>query len=132
MTPATRAKALEKLSLFAVKIGYPDKWRDYSALKIDAADLLGNVRRANAFRWNYALSKLDKPVTEVASGRPRAAIRGCGQRRAGTCRRCGVLPDCRLPITRSVSLSLCAHPWFLFPASRHDLSSAPQRTVHAR
>ena len=62
MTPATRAKALEKLSLFAVKIGYPDKWRDYSALKIDAADLLGNVRRANAFRWNYALSKLDKPV----------------------------------------------------------------------
>ena len=35
MTPATRAKALEKLSLVAVKIGYPDKWRNYSALKID-------------------------------------------------------------------------------------------------
>jgi putative endopeptidase len=53
MTLATKAKALEKLSLFAVKIGYPDKWRDYSALKIDPSDLLGNVRRANAFRWDY-------------------------------------------------------------------------------
>jgi putative endopeptidase len=62
MTPATKAKALEKLSLFAVKIGYPDKWRDYSALKIDAGDLLGNVRRANAFRWDYTLDKLNKPV----------------------------------------------------------------------
>jgi putative endopeptidase len=62
MTPTTKAKALEKLSLFRVKVGYPDKWRDYSALKINAADLLGNVRRANAFRWDYALAKLDKPV----------------------------------------------------------------------
>ncbi len=44
MTPETKAKALEKLDRFGVKIGYPDKWRDYSALKIDPADLVG--RRA--------------------------------------------------------------------------------------
>jgi predicted metalloendopeptidase len=36
-------------------------WRDYSALKIDPADLVGNIRRANAFRWAYAVAKLDKP-----------------------------------------------------------------------
>jgi putative endopeptidase len=62
MTRETKAKALEKLDLFGVKIGYPDKWRDYTALKIDPADLVGNVRRATAFRWAYAVAKLDKPV----------------------------------------------------------------------
>jgi putative endopeptidase len=62
MTPETKAKAVEKLDLFSVKIGYPDKWRDYTALKIDPADLVGNVRRATAFRWAYAVAKLDKPV----------------------------------------------------------------------
>jgi putative endopeptidase len=62
MTRETRVKALEKLGLFGVKIGYPNKWRDYSALKIDPADLVGNIRRANAFRWAYAVAKLDKPV----------------------------------------------------------------------
>jgi putative endopeptidase len=62
MTPETKARALEKLSLFKVKIGYPAKWRDYSALKIDAADLLGNVRRSRAFRWAYDVRKLNRPV----------------------------------------------------------------------
>ncbi|HWN49130.1 MAG TPA: M13-type metalloendopeptidase [Xanthobacteraceae bacterium] len=62
MTPETKARALEKLDLFGVKIGYPDKWRDYTALKIDPTDLIGNVRRATAFRWAYAVAKLDKPV----------------------------------------------------------------------
>jgi putative endopeptidase len=62
MTAETKAKALEKLSLFGVKIGYPNKWRDYSALKIDPADLVGNARRAGEFRWAYAVSKLNKPV----------------------------------------------------------------------
>ena len=62
MTQETRTKALEKLDLFGVKIGYPDKWRDYTALKIDPIDLVGNVRRATAFRWAYAVAKLDKPV----------------------------------------------------------------------
>jgi putative endopeptidase len=62
MTPETKARAREKLDLFAVKIGNPDKWRDYSALRIDPADLAGNVRRAMAFRWAYAVAKLDRPV----------------------------------------------------------------------
>src|SRR5258708_3188121 len=58
MTPQTKAKALEKLDLFGVKIGYPDKWRDYGALKIDPTDLVGNVRRATAFRRAYTVAKL--------------------------------------------------------------------------
>jgi len=62
MTQETKAKALEKLDLFGVKIGYPEKWRDYAALKIDPTDLIGNVRRATAFRWADAVAKLDKPV----------------------------------------------------------------------
>jgi putative endopeptidase len=62
MTAETKVKALEKLALFGVKIGYPNKWRDYSALKISPTDLLGNVRRANEFRWAFALAKLGKPV----------------------------------------------------------------------
>jgi putative endopeptidase len=62
MSPETKVKALEKLSLFGVKIGYPSKWRDYSALKIDAADLLGNVRRASEFKWALSIDKLPKPV----------------------------------------------------------------------
>jgi putative endopeptidase len=62
MSPETKAKALEKLSKINAKIGYPDKWRDYSALDVSADDLFGDVRRANRFDWNYELSKLDKPV----------------------------------------------------------------------
>ncbi len=62
MTPQTKARALEKLSLFTVKIGYPNKWRDYEALKIDPSDLVGSVRASNAFKWDYAVSKLGKPV----------------------------------------------------------------------
>jgi putative endopeptidase len=62
MSPQTKAKALEKMSLFGVKIGYPNKWRDYSALKIEAGDLVGNVRRSRAFRWDYEVGKLGKPV----------------------------------------------------------------------
>src|SRR5215510_686747 len=62
MTAETKAKALEKLSLFGVKIGYPNKWRDYSALKIDPTDLITNVRKTGEFKWAYAVSKLNKPV----------------------------------------------------------------------
>jgi putative endopeptidase len=62
MSPQTKAKALEKLSLFAVKIGYPNKWRTYDALEIDVTDLLGNVRRSRAFEWAYDLGKLGRPV----------------------------------------------------------------------
>jgi putative endopeptidase len=62
MTAETKAKAIEKLALTHVKIGYPATWRDYAALTIDASDLVGNVRRANAFRWDYSLGHLGKPV----------------------------------------------------------------------
>jgi putative endopeptidase len=62
MTPATKARALEKLDLISVKIGYPDKWRDYTALTVDRAELVGNVRRAAAFRWADDVARLDKPV----------------------------------------------------------------------
>jgi putative endopeptidase len=62
MSPETKAKAQDKLAKFTVKIGYPNKWRDYSALKIDATDLVGNVRRSGAYEWNYDLARLGKPV----------------------------------------------------------------------
>ena len=62
MSPETKIKALEKLDKFTPKIGYPDKWRDYSALEINADDLVGNARRASAFNTDYQLNKLGKPV----------------------------------------------------------------------
>jgi len=62
MRPETKTAALEKLSKMDVMVGYPDKWRDYSTLKIDPADLYGNVQRSNRFEWEYQLSDLGKPV----------------------------------------------------------------------
>jgi putative endopeptidase len=58
MSPETRQRALEKLDQFTPKIGYPDRWRDYSALEIVPDDLLGNVRRAEAFETDRNLAKL--------------------------------------------------------------------------
>jgi putative endopeptidase len=62
MTPQTKAKALEKLSLFSVKIGYPNKWRNYASLQIDPTDLVGNIRRSGAYKWARSVRKLSKPV----------------------------------------------------------------------
>ncbi len=62
MSPQTREKALAKLATFNPKIGYPKRWRDYSALRITRDDLVGNLRRATAFEWNRDLAKLGKPV----------------------------------------------------------------------
>lgn len=62
MTPATKKEALDKLSKFTPKIGYPDQWRDYSSLKIVKGDLYGNMERATAFEYNRQLNKLGKPV----------------------------------------------------------------------
>jgi putative endopeptidase len=70
MTAETKAKALEKLSLFGVKIGYPNKWRDYSTLKIDPTDLVANIRSTGEFRWAFAVSKLTKPVDPEEWGTP--------------------------------------------------------------
>jgi len=68
MGPDTKKKALEKLDKFMVKVGYPDKWRDYSGLQVDAADLYGNSQRVGRFQWNYLLAKLDKPVDRAEWG----------------------------------------------------------------
>jgi putative endopeptidase len=62
MGPETKAKALEKLAKFSVQVGYPDKWRDYSALSISDHDLYGDVQRATRFDWNRDLARRDKPV----------------------------------------------------------------------
>jgi len=62
MSPATKKQALEKLHGMANKIGYPDKWRDYSKLDIVRGDNLGNVERARQFEFNRELGKIGKPV----------------------------------------------------------------------
>jgi putative endopeptidase len=62
MSPATRERALTKLGKFGSKIGYPDKWKDYSALEIRADDLLGNALRAGAWHTDFQLAKIGKPV----------------------------------------------------------------------
>ncbi|QNE36100.1 M13 family metallopeptidase [Leifsonia shinshuensis] len=58
----TRDRALDKLGKFTPKIGYPVKWRDYSALVIDPTDLVGNVRAAALFEFNRELNKIGKPI----------------------------------------------------------------------
>ena len=68
MTPATREKALDKLHKFGVKIGYPDRWRDYSALTVTRDDLLGNIQRSLAFEWNRQLTRIDQPVDKTEWG----------------------------------------------------------------
>ena len=62
MSAATKAEAHAKLATFRPKIGYPDKWRDYSGLQVVAGDLVGNVRRASIFEHDYEMAKLGGPV----------------------------------------------------------------------
>src|SRR5690606_30013022 len=62
MTDATKIKAIEKLEKFNPKIGYPDKWRDFSGLKVVADDAFGNYRRANVFHYHLDVAKLGQPV----------------------------------------------------------------------
>ena len=62
MSDTTKAKAQEKLAAFTVKIGYPDKWRDYSGLEIKDESYWANVRRSNIFDMAYQLADVDKPV----------------------------------------------------------------------
>jgi putative endopeptidase len=66
MSPETRVEALRKLARMSVKIGYPDRWRDYSALKFREDDLVGNVMRANAFEFHRNLEKLGKPLDRAS------------------------------------------------------------------
>jgi len=68
MGPETRAQASGKLEAFAVKIGYPDKWRDYSALKVDRSSYLENVQRSAEFELQRRLNKIGKPVDRTEWG----------------------------------------------------------------
>jgi putative endopeptidase len=68
MSPETRSQASAKLEAFAVKIGYTDKWRDYSALKIDRNSFLGNEQRAAAFDSQRRLAKIGQPVDRTEWG----------------------------------------------------------------
>ncbi len=62
MGPETRAKALDKLSKFTPKIGYPDVWREYDELEIAADDLLGNVLRSNQFEHDRQVRRVGQPI----------------------------------------------------------------------
>ena len=62
MSPATRERALEKLALFTPKIGYPVRWRDYSAVEVVPGDVLASVRSVERADMAYSLNKLAKPV----------------------------------------------------------------------
>ena len=62
MSPPTRKGALAKLDKLMIKVGYPDKWRDYGALRIRRDDLYGNIERADEFEYRRQLAKLGKPI----------------------------------------------------------------------
>jgi predicted metalloendopeptidase len=62
MSEETKQQSLVKLSKFTPKIGYPDKWKDYSALKIDSGDLFGNIQRSRTFGHDENMAKLGAPI----------------------------------------------------------------------
>jgi putative endopeptidase len=62
MSEGTKPRALEKMDSFTVKIGYPDRWRDYTAYPVDPDDLFGNASRGRVFEWNRRLARIDNPV----------------------------------------------------------------------
>ena len=62
MSPATKKEAQAKLAKFMPKIGYPNKWKDYSALMVSRDDLVGNVMRSHEVEYNRELNKLGKPI----------------------------------------------------------------------
>jgi putative endopeptidase len=68
MDDATKAAAVKKLDAITVKIGYPDKWRDYSRLEIDRSSYIENIRRASKFAFAYEINKIGKPVDKTEWG----------------------------------------------------------------
>ncbi|MGC4084471.1 MAG: M13 family metallopeptidase [Vicinamibacterales bacterium] len=62
MTPATKAKAKEKLQALIVGVGYPETWRDYSGLDVSRTDALGNAMRAETFEYRDRVARLSKPI----------------------------------------------------------------------
>jgi putative endopeptidase len=68
MTPATRAKALDKLHRFTPKIGYPTKWRDYSDFAVVRGDLIADVQAGTMYEWNRDLARINQPVDKTEWG----------------------------------------------------------------
>ncbi|CAN5132919.1 M13 family metallopeptidase [soil metagenome] len=68
MDEATKTQALAKLAAMRFNLGYPDHWRDYSGLALDATDLYGNARRSRMFEWNHQLADLGRPVDKSRWG----------------------------------------------------------------
>ena len=68
MSDATRQKALQKWATFVPKIGYPDKWRDWSGLTLAPDNYFANVQAANKFNYDYAIAKIGKPVDRAEWG----------------------------------------------------------------
>lgn len=62
MSDSTKAKAYDKLAKITKKVGYPDKWKDFSAMKIDKSSFVENMQAANKWWHNYEINKLGKPV----------------------------------------------------------------------
>jgi putative endopeptidase len=62
MDDATRAEALKKLDAFEPRIGYPDKWRDYSALSIERGKHFESARNARVFEWERNVKRIHEPV----------------------------------------------------------------------
>ncbi len=68
MTPATRAKALDKLHRFTPKIGYPTKWRDYSDFRVVKGDMIADVQAGALYEWNRDLARINQPVDKSEWG----------------------------------------------------------------
>ncbi|MCL4819451.1 MAG: peptidase M13 [Vicinamibacteria bacterium] len=68
MQPATKQAALQKLAKFGVKIGYPERWRDYSALEVKDGDLVGNALRSARFEWDYRRGRIGQKSDDLEWG----------------------------------------------------------------
>ncbi len=68
MTDSTKQKAIEKLAKISKKVGYPDKWKDFSSLQIDKGPFVLNMQRAREWWFNYSVNKLGKPVDRTEWG----------------------------------------------------------------
>src|SRR3546814_15624283 len=79
MQPETKVKAKKKLANFTTKVGYPDRWKDYSTLEIKADDLFGNALRSNQFAHDDNISRLGGPIR-------RSEERRVGKECVSTCR----------------------------------------------
>jgi putative endopeptidase len=65
MSDSTKAKAVDKLNAFVKKIGYPDKWKDYSSIDINRSSVIGNLKRIGKWQYNYDINKLGKPTDKT-------------------------------------------------------------------